>query len=303
MLTVSNYHYIRPSYNANYPSIFGVTPDAFKNQIQLLKTIGDIITPLDVLNDIETILESKNNYILITFDDGLKEQYNYALPILDELDASAIFFANSSNTKEEKVSTVHKIHLLRSLIDSTSIFNRINEHSNIVLTSSEKKTAQSIYSYDSKLSAELKYLLNYKLDFKLQEELITTLFNDYFEESEVLQSLYMNKEELKDLAQKGYLGSHTHNHYPLGLINKEAITFELNESKSYFEALTECLIEMVAYPYGTKGAVTKEVSNIAKQVGYKLGFTTNKGSNTISDDYLVLNRFDCNDLIGGKNSK
>jgi peptidoglycan/xylan/chitin deacetylase (PgdA/CDA1 family) len=303
MLTVCNYHYIRPSYKTKYPSIFGVTTDAFRKQIKLLSNTGKVIKPATLLSNAETILGSKDNYILITFDDGLKEQYVYALPILEEFNTSAVFFANSNNTKDKKVSTVHKIHLLRSIIDSKSILSRIEKDTNTVLTSNEKQKAQQIYTYDNPLSAELKYLLNYKIDFKLQEELITKLFDNYFSEEETLQSLYMNKAQIIDLAQKESLGSHTHNHYPLSLINEDDIKFELNESKTYFESLTNNKVEMVAYPYGTNDAVNIEVANMAKQVGYKYGFTTNRGTNTTNENNLLFNRFDCNDLIGGKNYK
>ena len=52
---------------------------------------------------------------------------------------------------------------------------------------------------------------------------------------------------------------------------------------------------------GTKEAATEEVGCLAKHVGYKIGFTTKPGLNNGSSNPLLLNRFDCNDLIGGKN--
>jgi hypothetical protein len=59
----------------------------------------------------------------------------------------------------------------------------------------------------------------------------------------------------------------------------------------------------VAYPYGTKEAATEELGELAKKMGYKLGFTTKPAVNKASNNLLLLNRFDCNDLIGGKNYK
>lgn len=88
MLTVSNYHYIRESYTAKYPSIFGITPKQFYNQLKLLKNEGSFITPQDLVNDLDKILSSSENFLFITFDDGLKEQYVNALPILDQLNTS-----------------------------------------------------------------------------------------------------------------------------------------------------------------------------------------------------------------------
>lgn len=301
MLTVCNYHYIREKYNAKYPSIFGVVPGEFKKQILLLRNEGDFIQPNEMIRNLNAVLESKDNYFLITFDDGLKEQFDYAIPILDELEIPAVFFANSINFENKKVSTVHKIHLLRSIIKPRSFLNIIKNSKIVNFSESEKNKAQIIYRYDDLQGAELKYLLNFKLSFKQQEKVIGELFDDHFEESTVLRELYMDTENILILAQRGYLGSHTHSHYPIGLLNMDDVKFKLENSKSYFEKLTNSKIEMVAYPYGTREACTDEVAVIAKTVGYKVGFTTKRGSNEDGVNHLLLNRFDCNDLVGGKN--
>lgn len=303
MLTVANYHYIRENFSTKYPSIFGVTPTCFKKQLLLLKNEGDFIKPNNLISNINDVLVSKDNYFLITFDDGLKEQFEFALPILDELNISAVFFANSRNFEDKKVSTVHKIHLLRSIIEPKDFLNSIENIDKIDFTESDRIKAHTIYCYDDRKSAELKYILNFKMEFGKQEIIINKLFDAYFEEAIVLEKLYMNTENILTLANKGYLGSHTHNHYPLGLLQASSIKFELSHSKLYFEKLTNSKIEIVAYPYGTEETCTNEVANIAKNVGYKIGFTTKRGINTFTENHLLLNRFDCNDLPGGKNYK
>ena len=60
---------------------------------------------------------------------------------------------------------------------------------------------------------------------------------------------------------------------------------------------------MIAYPYGTPEACTDLVAKTAKKVGYLYGFTTKKGIIEESQNKLLLNRFDCNDVVGGKNFK
>lgn len=303
MLTVSNYHYIRPNFNTKFPSIFGITPDAFKNQLTLLKNKNEFVSSVDLIANLDTILASKTNYFFVTFDDGLKEQYNYALPILEELQIPAVLFANSRNYEAKKVSTVHKIHLLRSIISPSDFLKNISNQSVISFTEEDKNKAKNIYIYDDNESALIKYLLNFKIDFNLQEEIIKKVFDDFFEEEKVLEELYLSEQEIKNLSKHSFLGSHTHNHFPIGLLKENEIKFELEKSKLYFENLTKTKIEMVAYPYGTPEACTNQVATIAKKVGYKLGFTTTKGSNTNDANTLLLNRFDCNDLIGGKNYK
>lgn len=301
MLTISNYHYIRPNFNAPFPSIFGVTPDAFQTQLQLLRNEGDYIHPEELIANYQTILNSKDNYIFITFDDGLKEQYDYALPILDALNIPAIFFANSINHDEEKVSTVHKIHLLRSILSPALLLENLSKTAIRPLSASEKTHAQTIYRFDDAESAALKYLLNFKMSFDVQEQMMHSIFEKYFNEKETVASLYMTKSMIKDLAQKSYLGSHTHHHYPIGLLDAEKIRFELEHSKSFFEKFTNAPINMVTYPYGSAEAATAEVAQIAESVGYKLGFTAIRGTNYGTEHPFLLYRYDCNDVVGGKN--
>ena len=304
MLTVSNYHYIRENFATKYPSIFGVTPSMFKRQLLLLKDKADFVSGMDLITNGDEILNSKNNYYFITFDDGLKEQFQFALPILDELQIPSVLFANSRNHEDKKVSTVHKIHLLRSIIAPSDFLKLLaNPNNDIAISNSDYVKAKNTYVYDDQESALLKYWLNFKMNFSDQEEIIKAIFDNYFDENEVLEALYMSENQIVQLGDKGFLGSHTHNHYPIGLLSENEIEFELENSKVFLKKLTNTPIVLVAYPYGTPDSCTTQVAEIAKKVGYKYGFTTTRGVNTIENNPLLLNRYDCNDLPGGKNYK
>ena len=303
MLSVCNYHYIRKDFSANYASIFGLTPSKFKNQLNLLKNQAAIISPKYFIDNQIEILKSNENFILITFDDGLKEQFDLAIPIMEDLNLEALFFVNSINFEEKKVSTVHKIHLLRSIISSENLWTEILKVSDLIFNDSDIKRASEIYRFDDEKSASLKYYLNFKLNYSQQESIIKPIFDSYFNENKVVENLYMSNENLIYLSNNNCLGSHTHSHFPVGLLPTEKAKFELLHSKNYLEKLTGNEIKTVSYPYGTREAATNQVADIAKKCSYKFGFTTTKGTNNDNENPLLLNRFDCNDLIGGKNFK
>lgn len=301
MLTVANYHYIREDFSAPYPSIFGVTPKAFESQLKKLRNTGDFIHPNNLLADIDMCLSTKENHYLVTFDDGLREQYDLALPILDSVGIPAVFFANSINRELGKVSTVHKIHLLRANLEPAKLGAQLKAFNTPELSAADSQRASEIYRYDEPSSAAVKYLLSFKMDFAAQERVIKSIFETHFSESEMLDELYMTTAQHRELARMGFLGSHTHSHYPLGLLDADAMVFELAHSKAYFEQVTGTEIAMVSYPYGTDEACTHEVACAAGASGYRLGFTTKRGSNGRGANRLLLDRFDCNDLPGGKN--
>jgi len=303
MLTVCNYHYVRENFETPYPSIFGVIPDNFRKQLLLLKNQGYFIEPNILVENSKEILESKDSFFLITFDDGLKEQFENALPILDELNIPALFFINSINHIEKKVSLAHQIHLVRSVISSKTIYKNLVDATDRKLSRLQIQKAHQFYRFDTHQSAELKYFLNVLLDSTTQEKFINSIFTQHFNENEVLESLYMNTNEIQQLIQRGYIGSHTHTHLPLGIYDEQTILYELETTKKYLENVGGETINCVAYPFGTKEAATEEVGRLAKQAGHKIGFTTKPGVNEGIQNPLLLNRFDCNDLIGGKNYK
>ena len=116
MVVGIGFHYVRPSFDQPYPGIFGVTVEEFRAQLELLGRYGEYIG----LSDIRSwLLDGKSlpeRAWLVTFDDGLREQYEYALPVLDDLRIPAVFFASTSPLHERKPLMVHVVHLLRSQV-------------------------------------------------------------------------------------------------------------------------------------------------------------------------------------------
>src|SRR5689334_9462108 len=114
MLIAVNYHYVRPSFDAPHPGIHGVTPPELAAQLRLLGQFGQFIGLPELHAAVEGRHELPERALIVTFDDGLREQYQHAVPILRELGIPAIFFINTGPIARGTVSTVHKIHLTRA---------------------------------------------------------------------------------------------------------------------------------------------------------------------------------------------
>lgn len=304
MLTVCNFHYIRNNFDAPFPSIFGVTPHQFENQLVELSKLGEFISQQKLIQEIDGILNSDLNFILITFDDGLKEQFEIAKPILDKLNIPAIYYVNSLNFIEKEVSLVHKIHLLRSIISPkdflTAIQNFFKDES-VELTEDEIKKAEIHYNYDDSESARLKYFLNFKFGTQKLAEVINALFKKNYDSNEIVESLYMTENQLFELSRLNMLGNHTHSHHALGLLSYDEIVYEISKTKAFIDNFGHTFQYSISYPYGSSEACQSPVSEIANSFGHLVGFSMERGSNDASSDKLLLKRFDCNDLPGGKN--
>ena len=304
MLTVCNYHYIRDNFDAPFPSIFGVTPHQLESQLMELSKLGEFINQEKLIREIDAILNSDANYILITLDDGLKEQFEVAKPILDKLQIPAIYYVNSLNFIEKEVSLVHKIHLLRSQVAPKDFLHAIRvffKDESIELTEEEVQKAEQHYNYDDSESACLKYFLNFILDKQKLTKVVNALFEKKFNSSEIVEKLYMSEAQLAELSSLNMLGNHTHSHHALGLLSRDEIVTEISKTKTFIDGFGHQFQYSISYPYGSAEACQYPVPEIATDFGHIIGFSMERGSNTVGANKLLLKRFDCNDLPGGKN--
>lgn len=296
MLIVTNYHYIREDFTTPYPSIFGLTPLQFRKQLEQLSDFGGFISQNELLDYRKKPLDK--NYFLISFDDGLKEQYELAKPILEAMGIPYIFFINTANFGNKKVSLVHKIHLVRSQLAPEKLLQKLQANS---LTKNEKKAALLHYNYDTEENAILKYFLNFKLSFEQQEDLIEPLFSTFFDEEELAEDLYFSEEMLQELHLKGVLASHSHRHLPLGRLASSEVKKEMENTQSFFMKTFGQRAKALSYPYGSRDSC-EGIGDILQETGFKLGFTMERAANnSLHEDSLLLARYDCNDLPGGKN--
>ncbi len=299
MLIVSNYHYIREDFTAPHASIFGLTPKQFRKQLEELAKYGSFISKEELVNFKNK--EFNRNYLLITFDDGLREQYELAKPVLDEMGIPAIFFINTSNFQDKDISLVHKIHLLRSQLSSDDILEALEKSNVAELNEKEKALAIFHYNYDPESTAVLKYLLNFRLGLKEQQEFIDPLFRQFFEENKVAAELYFTKEMLRKLHEQNCLGSHSHRHVPLGQVSAEELMKELEQSQNFFRSNFGKICRVISYPFGSAEA-SLGISTEVEKAGFELGFSMERAANaSLSNDSLLLARYDCNDLPLGKN--
>jgi peptidoglycan/xylan/chitin deacetylase (PgdA/CDA1 family) len=296
MLIISNYHYIREDFSAPYPSIFGFTPKQFRFQLEQLSRFGGFISQDDLVSFRGKSFD--RNYFLVSFDDGLREQYELAKPILEAMGIPFIFFINTSNFSDKKVSLVHKIHLLRSQVAPERLLQQLKTDS---LSKKEKKAALLHYNYDTKENAILKYFLNFKLSLEEQKAFIEPLFLEVFEEDKVADDLYFSEAMLQDLYKKGVLASHSHRHLPLGRIEPSEVKNDMLNTQNFFVEKFGQKSQALSYPYGSRDSC-EGIRDVLQESGFKLGFTMERAANnSLEEDSLLLARYDCNDLPGGKN--
>ena len=238
---IVSYHRI-----ANHPTCCHL--DVFENQVKLAKKIGAILT----------------------FDDGLKEHYTVALPILQKYGVTGHFFVITNSDKQVVAS--HKIWLL--LEQSKDLIKHFN-------IGSEKFLNPVWYQYDDPKIANLKFYLN------THGEELDEIFREKFDEQEQIEKLYMNWDEITMLHAAGMnIGCHTHTHPILSLLSDEEQENEIRISTEIISRRTE---KPFAFAYPLNG-YNNATLRLLKKYGYWWAMTSEPV------DLLRLGRVDTNEF-------
>ncbi|MFN7827856.1 MAG: polysaccharide deacetylase family protein [Acidobacteriota bacterium] len=304
MLIAINYHYIRPRYDAPFPGIHGITPEEFEGQLLLLSRYGRFVGMDEILAALDGRRQLPARAFVVTFDDGLREQYEQAWPRLCRLGIPAIFFANTRPIAEERLLDVHKIQLVRAWNAPGMLLEGMVRRGLLspARLSSIREVALTHYNYDAPEVACLKYALNFVLTPADRAELIDGCFDERFEgaEGSLSRQLYLGPAELRRLSEAGCLGSHGDDHRPLGLLDPAEARRDLARSLERLTSWTGRRPVALSYPFGSHEACAPHVAVSAAELGIRFGFTVERAGNDNLEQPLHLARFDCNDLPGGK---
>jgi peptidoglycan/xylan/chitin deacetylase (PgdA/CDA1 family) len=106
-VTIVMYHYVRDLLYSRYLNINGLDVSLFKKQIQYIKKHYTIIKMEDLIDAIRIKQKLPNNSILLTFDDGYRDHFDFVFPYLYELGIQGSFFPSAKSIKSLNVLDVN----------------------------------------------------------------------------------------------------------------------------------------------------------------------------------------------------
>lgn len=198
----------------------------------------------------------------IMFDDGYKDNIEFALPILKKYNVKASFYV-VTECIDKNIPTW--THILEHLFQFTSIQNIDLQFDFLPadLQVNQLVSYTDRLHYVSKLKPFLKTIPHEKRQLVLDRVMET--YTDA-----KLPELMMNWDDVRTLHNEGhYIGSHTVTHAMLGtMTNEDEIRAELENSAKRIESELGYFPLTISYPVGSYNAQTKE---LAKEIGYKIG--------------------------------
>lgn len=313
------YHYVRDLKNSRHPEIKGLQVEHFEEQLEHILKHYNVIRMEDLFAAVRGEKTFPKNSLLLTFDDGYVDHYQFVFPVLVRYGIQGSFFVPGKAIQEHRVLDVNKIHfILASVRDKKSlvkkIFSLLDKHrGEHKLESNEtyyKKLAVK-NRFDSAEVIFIKRLLQKGLPEKLRNSIVDTLFEKYVSKNEedFSRELYMSTSQLKEMAKKGmYIGSHGWEHYWLDTLSPEhqekeiKLSLEFLKSLGLGAAVGEGMKEWaMCYPYGKSN---DSLLGILKNYGCVVGLTTEVEIADLEKHHnLAFPRLDTNDLPKDKNAK
>ncbi len=293
---IVKYHYIDDLYsdrNAFHPCSI----NEFERQVSFLKNDFKITTVDEVVDAAQKELPEK--MCALTFDDGLRDNYQNAVPILKKHGAIGTFFP-ITKTFEGFLPATHKMHIALSLeetdklvdIFNTFLKNSFPQYVKKFSISKTKRITTARKIYDEIPTANLKETMN-TIPRTVRDVFLDFLFQELkLDEKKFSEELFMSPKDIRELHKKGHIiGSHSHSHEAFDTIDSLIVKEEVATAKRILDDLLESSTSIFAYP---QSAPDKNVADILKEQKIQFALTTKPRSVSLDDDPYLIPRYDTN---------
>jgi peptidoglycan/xylan/chitin deacetylase (PgdA/CDA1 family) len=248
---------------------------------------------------------------VLTFDDGLKDFYNYVFPVLKRWKVPATVYCSTAPLINASLLNMHRIHLLLGALGQKEFRRRFEGlhdryNNSYKLETSSASAFNKLYPRDDEDTRKFKKLLNFQLPHSVLSPILKSLFKEvYGPEKEIVERFYMTLDEIKVIKNEGFdIGIHTHNHHILSYLDIHQQKYEITTAVDYLREQINLETIHVAYPYGIPGTWNNNTMKLMKNLGYQAGLTL--GRRIVKPDDLCyrwgIPRYDVNDIFDRENN-
>jgi peptidoglycan/xylan/chitin deacetylase (PgdA/CDA1 family) len=284
------YHRILPSGRETIPVQAGmyVDPNMFEEHILYLKRHFHAIPFSGKFSTIHPMGEasSKRPTCILTFDDGWRDFYEYAFPILERHRVPATVFLPTGYIGTEKWFWSDRLAgLLATGIPSPGP-DRQGTGPEIVLW---KRIADLTGAFETRLEAAIGMLKNRRE--REIEDVIARMSESCVQDPPTRKRVFLNWQEIREMMGSGLIsfGSHTHNHRILVTLEEEEIREELVLSKEIL--LREKAVDPSFIPFCyPNGDWNDRIACMVREAGYHATVSTGSGWNREGDPAFELKR-------------
>lgn len=279
-LLVLNYHRIGLPDADNDPGLYSASQEEFDRQLAHLKRHFEVIGR----DDVDSALASRGRQILVTFDDGYRDNYLAAFPVLKRHNLTATFFLATGFLDRPTVPWWDEIHTLLARSPGGKIPD---------LDGTDYKFRPE---KDDRLAVARRVIRHFKT-------IPTTATGEYLDKlahglgvprvsHREADGLWMTWDMVREMKEAGMgFGGHSVSHPVLAMCTVERQKWEIEQCRDRITREMGEAPTLFSYPVGGPNRFTAETTELVRDAGFRFAFTFSRGwVNNESSNPLRLSR-------------
>lgn len=295
------YHYVREADPA-LPHFLYLDVENFRRQLDWLQETSRFISLDEFLEALTTGIPPENG-CLLTFDDGLRDHFDFVLPELEHRGLWGFFFVPTGIYETRKMLDVHRVHCLLGKLGGERALRAVRDalESDMIVEAMRARFASDIYADQGTDSAAVtvKKILNYSVSAHDRTQILDRVFTRHLDEAALFEDFYLTPDMLCDMQARGQvIGSHSRTHPVMSSLSLEDQKAEIDQSFRVLESMTDGLtVRTYCHPYGHPSTFNKETERLLAEAGCQCAFQL-ANREILKDDLQkscqALPRLDCN---------
>jgi len=279
------FHYVKPKTENEFRYLNSVDLKDLEHFIDL--NFKNIITFQELIN-LKNLKNTKK--IILTFDDGLSDHFDYVFPLLKRKQISGIFFINPDFAINGLKQKTHKLHYLYGKYGWEEILKHSKSYINFEDFISYEEISKKVYPLDLPEISLLKYLINFLFEEKKSNLVLSKISQKLKIDFSKIRFFMSPKEICLMSKSKMIISYHTMSHKRINQLNYNQLKNDYINSTSFFKKNNIISTNYFSIPYGDQNSFTAENINQLKAIGYENVFTSEK---TKIKSKILIDRIDC----------
>jgi peptidoglycan/xylan/chitin deacetylase (PgdA/CDA1 family) len=270
--TIFMLHHVRPrrgdEFQPNHH--LEVTPDFLRATLAHLRDRGIDVIGIDDMHQRLFERNFSRRFACFTFDDGYRDNRDFALPVMRQFDAPFTVYVASDFA--QGIGRLWWVALERVVARA----DRIEANIGGVAVNLDATHAVAKQAAFDRLHDWLRALPG---EHDVRREVSALCLRHGVDEDAISRELCLSFDELKPFAEDPLvtIGAHTISHCNLAKQSEAIAADEMATSRARIEAALQRPVVHFAYPYGDRNAAAAREFALAREIGFKTAVTTRPG--------------------------
>lgn len=232
--------------------------------------------------------ELPRDRVVLTFDDGYRDNHDKLLPLLRRFEATATVFVQTG-PMQGRVNWLHHYFWVLHRIGPHAVGRKLAE---VVDSGPLRNQLLALPGEPTAAEYQLKRLLKYEVSTAQRDRLLAEVFRQAGGDDRALAAqVWLGEDECRALDRAGVeLGAHTVNHLVLSSLTPDEQRREIDESRRDLERWLGHPVRSFAYPYGRSWDYNADTVAILRELGFASAITAMPGLNDPRTDRMALRR-------------